>query len=144
MLRWYDITIIVNLQILKCKGNGLLSFTEHTCQTPGCGSVLVLDGNCKNYRDVCNAHEAGFIEFEGLEGVVKTGCMNTPLLKSRFCELHAPNVCVHEEVDPGGELGASERGTEGVVAMIMGKRDTRSGTYYQVRYDCRGKGSLTV
>lgn len=104
--------------------------------TPGCGSVLVLDGNCKNYRDVCNAREAGFIEFEGLEGVVKTGCMNTPLLKSRFCELHAPSVSLREDVDPGAdsERGTSDKGKEGVVAMIMGKRDTRSGSYYQVRY----------
>lgn len=110
-------------------------FIEHTCATPGCGSVLVFDGNCKNYRDVCKARDAGFVEYEGLEGVVKTGCMNTPKLGSRFCELHIQNVSVPQHPDPRADRQekSSQGGEEGVVAMILGKRDTRSGTYYQVR-----------
>ena len=36
------------------------------------------------------ATEAGYAEFEGLPGRVRTGCPNTPKLKSRFCDLHTP------------------------------------------------------
>ena len=101
---------------------------EHKFSSPGCGSVLVLDGNCKNYRDVCNAREARYVEYEGLEGMVKTGCMNTPRLESRFCELHSPRVmnCVD------GDEVSSGRGKERVLVIIIGKRETRSGTHYQV------------
>ena len=68
----------------------------------------MFDGNCKNCRDVCKARDAGYMEYEGLDGVVKTGCMNTPKIGSRYCA------------------------EEGVMAVIVGKRSTRSGTYYQV------------
>ena len=71
-----------------------------------------------------------------LEGVVKTGCMNTPKLNSRFCELHAENVAVPQQLDPevDSTQDTPQDGTEGVVAMIMGKRSTHSGTYYQVSH----------
>lgn len=36
-------------------------FLEHSCNYPGCKTVLVVDGNLKNRRDVCAAREAGFI-----------------------------------------------------------------------------------
>ena len=96
----------------------------------------MFDGNCKNYRDVCKARDAGYVEYEGLEGVVKTGCMNTPKLQSRFCELHAENVAVPQRLDSDSEAGitqdTSQDAEEGVVAMIMAKRSTRSGVSYQV------------
>ena len=41
-------------------------------------SYMVLDGNMKNHRDVCYAKDAGFIEFEGLKGLIKTGCAAAP------------------------------------------------------------------
>ena len=69
---------------------------------------------------------------------MKTGCMNTPKLGSRFCDLHIQNVSVPQHRDPqaGCQEKTSQGGEEGVVAMILGKRDTRSGTYYQVRSTC--------
>ena len=114
--------------------NVFLYLLEHKCNAPGCGSVLVIDGNCKNSRDVCKARDAGFVEYEGLQGVVKTGCMNTPKLGSRFCELHAENVAVPQQHDPEATStqSISKETKESVVAMIMGKRTTRNGTYYQV------------
>lgn len=108
----------------------------HRCTSPGCGTVLVFDGNCKNYRDVCKARDAGYMEYDGLEGVVKTGCMNTPKLESRYCELHTQNVAVPQHLDLDGvypqttqNLSSAE---ESVIAMITGKRSTRSGDYFQV------------
>ena len=41
----------------------------HQCKFPGCGTVLVVDGNMKNRRDVCKAKDAGYIEFVGLPGI---------------------------------------------------------------------------
>ena len=59
----------------------------HQCYYPGCRSVLVMDGNMKNRRDVCYAKDAGFIQFDGLSGLIKTGCSATPAYKSRFCPI---------------------------------------------------------
>ena len=42
----------------------------HQCNIPGCRTVMVLDGNMKNYRDVCKAKDPGFIEFDGLSGML--------------------------------------------------------------------------
>lgn len=113
------------------------TFLDHRCSAAGCGSVLVFDGNCKNCRDVCKARDAGYMTYEELEGVVKTGCMNTPKLRSRFCELHAENVAVPQNLNPEVEGIEVTQDTqqcceEGVVAMIVGKRRTRGGLYYQV------------
>ena len=112
-------------------------FLGHRCATHGCGTVLVFDGNCKNFRDVCKARDAGYIEYEGLEGVVKTGCMNTPKLGSRFCALHTQNVVIPQQLNPADSeeqhpqpLQSEE---ESVIAMIVGKTSTRHENYYQVR-----------
>ena len=42
--------------------------TAHQCHVKGCHSVLVLDGNMKNRRDVCKARHAGYVNYEGLQG----------------------------------------------------------------------------
>lgn len=55
--------------------------------------MLVLDGNMKNRRDVCMARDAGYIEYRGLPGCIKTGCMNSPEQESRYCKLHQVRVC---------------------------------------------------
>lgn len=94
----------------------------------------MFDGNCKNYRDVCKACDAGYVEYEGLQGAVKTGCMNTPQLNSRFCAQHVENIAVPQHLDPDSESQVSmlQNPKESVVAMILGKRSTRHDTYYQV------------
>ena len=68
-------------------------YIGHKCDKLGCNSVLVIDGNLKNHRDVCLAKEAGFITFQGMPGKVKTRCPLTPELRSRYCYLHEPRVC---------------------------------------------------
>ena len=78
----------------------------HSCAFPGCGGVIVLDGNMKNKRDICYAKNAGFIKFDGLSGSIKTGCPATPGFRSRYCTRHNNHVCtllssqdVDEELD---------------------------------------------
>lgn len=52
----------------------------------------MVDGNMKNHRAVCAATEAGYIEYAGLPGSIKSGCTNTPDQVNRFCSLHKPRV----------------------------------------------------
>ena len=86
---------------------------EHKCKWPGCGNVLVIDGNIKNRCDVCAAKEAGHIEYEGLPGSIKTGCQLSPGYQSKFCNEHSPRVSQRENDD------------ECVVNFITAKRKTR-------------------
>ena len=51
----------------------LFSLTDHVCDTPGCGTVLVLDGNMKNCHQVCACHDIGELKFAGLQGTVVVG-----------------------------------------------------------------------
>ena len=62
---------------------------QHACGFPGCKSVIVIDGNMKNRCDVCAANEARFTEYEGLPGIIKTGCQLSPGYQSRYCHKHA-------------------------------------------------------
>ena len=85
--------------------------TGHTCKFPGCGSVLILDGNIKNRRDVCYAKDAGYIEFSGPPGSIKSGCHATPAYKSRYCSDHLHFACDSRELaggedEVGGQLDA--------------------------------------
>jgi len=93
----------------------------HRCKKDGCGSVLVIDGNMKNHRSVCYATNAGYAEYVGLPGVIRTGCPNTPAYKSRFCSLHQPSV-----------EDASSAQAQEPSGIIIGKRVTRQGTSYEV------------
>ena len=58
------------------------SFYEHcnispqnniTCNKPGCESVLVLDGNMKNARQVCSCRDVGELKFAGMDVSVVIG-----------------------------------------------------------------------
>jgi len=103
----------------------VIILTEHRCSKTGCGSVVVIDGNMKNHRSVCYATHAGYAEYDGLPGVIKTGCPNTPIYKSRFCDLHNPSsvtTCVTKN--------STSASTES--CFIVGKRVTRQGTMYEV------------
>ena len=79
----------------KCTYTDLL---EHHCDRPGCGQVLVFDGNMKNNREVCYAVDAGYTEFGSLPGRIKTGCQNTPAFKSRYCSIHRPFAAVPQNI----------------------------------------------
>lgn len=124
--------------------------TGHSCKYPGCRTVLVLDGNMKNHRDVCMARDAGFIEFDGLEGRLKTGCQATPAHKSRYCTSHSPQAVNLDIKVPEDEEASQLEGLVGpvvrsqqqhsepgdpVVEVLLAKRSTRKETYYQVRLD---------
>ena len=103
----------------------------HKCAVPGCCSVMVIDGNMKNHRDVCKAKDAGYMEFDGLPNQIVTGCMNTPDYKSRYCKLHKDRACSLSVDDH------TEDDTEGVIETILEKKSTRKATYYKVRlYAC--------
>lgn len=122
----------------------LHDIVAHTCTFPGCGHVLILDGNMKNRRDVCYAKDAGFIEFEGLVGSIKTGCPATPSYMSRFCADHKNQACilsVNDDTDeelgevPGPVVRSRQRKCrqgEPIAGSILAKKMTRKQTYYQV------------
>lgn len=107
----------------------------------GCGTTLVIDGNMKHHREVCLAQEAGYVEFNGLPGKVKTGCPNTPQLKSRYCPLHTPTAFKLQGLNPvdidsthacASEHTNNDSGKEHQFASIVGKKTTRHTTFYQV------------
>lgn len=99
---------------------------DHRCQKQGCGEVFVIDGNMKNHRAVCLAKEAGYAQYQGLPGKIRTGCPNTPDLKSRFCSKHKPTV-----VTPQSDQSELEQ-SEGLQGIIIGKKTTRQTTLYEV------------
>jgi len=115
---------------------------EHHCAFPGCGLVIVIDGNQKIRRSICMATDAGYIEYSSLPESIKTGCTNSPKFKSRFCEKHQPRSISDnpqyltdkdiEEVDPNGlQQSSTETGGQ-VVELLLEKKTTCSGTYYKV------------
>lgn len=96
-----------------------------------------MDGNCKNRRDVCEATEAGYVEYPSLPGVIKTGCQLTPMRSGQFCYHHSPRISPSfalpdpETCDENVPLHQSQ-GKHGVVKFLVAKKTTRSQTYYQV------------
>ena len=121
----------------------------HSCTFPGCGTVLILDGNMKNRRDICFAKSAGYIEFDGLSGSITTGCQASPAYKSRYCDQHRVLACDTQTFDQAGDedvqdldapVGPILRATrknqqhgENIVKMIIAKKQTRQCTYYKVQ-----------
>lgn len=109
----------------------------HRCKLPGCGSVLVLDGNCKNRRDVCAATEAGFTEYLSLPGsIIKTGYQLTPMRSSQYCYYHSPcisaSLAVPDPESSNNEALPQPKQNQKVVKFLVAKKVTRSQTYYQV------------
>ena len=74
----------------------------------------------KNCRQICAATDAGFVEYDGLPGMVKTSCMNSPNQRSRLCAAHKPQQLLSDDCD-------------GVIEMIVSKKTTKSTTFYEVR-----------
>lgn len=91
--------------------------------------MIVIDGNMKNHRDVCLATHAGYAEYKGLPGMVRTGCPNTPDYMSRFCSLHKP--C--NPVQTGEPTNSSSAVQEKQPVLIIGNRTTRQGKMYEVK-----------
>ena len=107
----------------------------HRCLKSGCGKAIVLDGNMKNHQNVCNATLAGYAHFKGLDGQVQTGCPNTPVYKSSFCEIHKPVMAKPLQLsNPCNETTTNniKLQNEEAVGMIVNKRITRNSTLYQV------------
>lgn len=67
------------------------------------------------------ATHAGYAKYDGLPGIIQTGCPNTPAHKSRFCCLHTPNVAESDDTNASSTC-----------AFIVGKRTTRQGITYEV------------
>ena len=110
----------------------LLISIAHCCSFPGCQSVLVVDGNMKNRRNICVATEAGFLEYEGLPGSITTGCQLSPLVDSQYCYYHSPRfTSIGEGTASASPVMSSTNKLE--TDIITGKRETRKGTYYQVK-----------
>ena len=116
----------------------VIVYAAHKCKFPGCNTVFVMDGNCKNRRDVCGATEAGYIEYPGLpQGcAIKSGCQLPPMHTSRYCMHHTPRVSAMQSLqDPESSSensDASQPPRQGIVKLIVGKKITRNTTYYQV------------
>lgn len=83
----------------------------------------------KNRRDVCAATEAGFAEYTGLPGVIKTGCQHSPSFQSKYCYEHSPRVVkmTYEDTEQ------PHPSQEDVVGFITNMKQTRNGVYYEVR-----------
>lgn len=83
----------------------------------------------KNHRGVCLATYAGYVEYSGLPGRLRTGCPNTPDYKSSYCSLHKPVIAsAHHD----GDANDSSIQKKEPIGLIIGKRETRSCTLYQV------------
>ena len=61
----------VKMSVITC----FYSTTDHTCDKPGSHSVLVLDGNMKNARQVCGCRDVGELKFAGMNGSVVVGTL---------------------------------------------------------------------
>lgn len=81
----------------------------------------------KNHRDVCAAQDAGYVEYAGLPGEVKTGCMETPEQRSKFCFQHKPR-----QAHPDSSSDNEEELRGKVVEMILSKKTTRTNTLHEV------------
>ena len=86
----------------------------------------MIDGNMKNHRDVCCASCAGFAEYKGLVGRVRTGCPNTPAYKSSYCGVHKPVIATSHSDNEG------DASREEPIGFVVGKRVTRASTLYEV------------
>ena len=115
------------MQILSCIVNGN---TEHKCDQHGCESMIIIDGNMKNHRHVST--HAGYAKYKGLPDAIRTGCPNTPALKSRFCSVHKPILPT-----PGNDEHLSSASPPSIrqqrqPEMVIGKHSTRQGYFQHV------------
>lgn len=90
----------------------------------------------KNHRNVCLATHAGYAEYDGLPGRVRTGCPNSPDYLSPYCALHKPSVatkqCLNVEDESTEEQSSVKESNQDLLGIITDKRVTRKSTLYQV------------
>ena len=72
---------------------------------------------------------AGYMEYDGLPGKVRTGCPHTPQYMSRYCK---PAIATVQNIKPDDETPQSLTSHEDPVGLIVNKRVTRSSTLYEV------------
>ena len=65
------------------------TWVNHKCDVPGCGEVMVIDGDMKLTRRMCAAITSGGYKFEHAPGMVVTGCRNIPAIGKKFCGEHS-------------------------------------------------------
>ena len=66
---------------------------DHLCNTPGCDSVVVIDGNMKNARQVCSCKNVSELEFDGLEGSISTGIpIDTKIYNLIWCGIKCASI----------------------------------------------------
>ena len=79
------------------------------------------------------AKEAGNAEYKGLPGKIRTGCPNTPDLKSRFCSKHRPTTVTPQCSQPTKlQDEASQGQSKEQQEIIIDKETTRQSTIYEV------------
>ena len=122
----------------------LLISIAHCCSFPGCQSVLVVNGNMKNRRNICAATENGFLEYEGLPGSITTGCQLSPLVNSQYCSPRFTNIGEGGTASASPVMSSTHYKLE--TDIITGKHETRKGTYYQVKltFTIGGKQCYTL
>ena len=97
----------------------------------------VVDGNMKNHRQVCFATKAGYVDYRGLPGRVRTGCPNSPDYQSAFCHIHKPAVAMRQNIGDGDDMPAAESMSEKgqlVILLINGLHGTPLCTRYAYDY----------
>ena len=101
----------------------------------------MVDGNIKNHRSVCYAINAGYAEYNGLPGIIRTGCPNTPAYKSRYYSLHnSTKERTSKVISKESHYASTEGNTSKVIStesaepsgIVTGKRITRQGINYEV------------
>lgn len=108
---------------------------DHICESPGCKSMLVLDGNMKNARQVCMVKDVAELHFSAINGSIVVGCQNTPAKGSRYCAEHCETAISFrddsvestgcEETEKGDQVGC-------LITKILNEKTTRQGIIYQV------------
>ncbi|KXJ06830.1 uncharacterized protein LOC114576501 [Exaiptasia diaphana] len=135
-------------------------FAGHSCTYPGCRNVLVIDGNMKISREVCKAKDVGFLQYKGLEGSIKSGCLKSPAFESRYCEDHKDFACELKIASSDETASANENDTgemfqsgpvtramakasgdpsgdipeDGIIEKILDVKITRAKAYYKVKF----------
>ncbi|CAB4004926.1 Hypothetical predicted protein [Paramuricea clavata] len=137
----YDKTELAKIVVEQCESVFYKKWTDHICDVPGCKSVVVIDGNMKNARQVCSCLDVGELHFDGMSGSILVGCQNTPGKKSRFCDVHKDAACALKDDWSSMTDSIEQKPTSGVLESddtdvlpikVLNERETRQGKFYEV------------